>query len=88
MDKKTKARDEVYSLFLELSGSRVAFDPSPYPTPTIWFQTTRLSTIPRALPQLLSMHVHAWVPHSHIHTRVHAHIHIITPCWSHNHSLA
>jgi hypothetical protein len=29
--KKAKPRDEVYSFFLEISSSRVVFDPCPYP---------------------------------------------------------
>lgn len=71
--KKAKPRDGIYSFFLEISDRRVAFNPCPYPTPTTWFQTTRLSMIPRPLPQLSYS-----MPgcHSHIHTRVHAHIHI------------
>lgn len=62
--KKAKPRDEVYSFSLEMAGSRVAF--LSCTTPTIWLQTTRLSMIPRPLPQLPIL-LNAWAPFSHSH---------------------
>lgn len=77
--KKAKPRDEVYCFFLEISSNRVVFDPCPYPIPTIWFQTTILSTIPRSHPQLLSILIRTWVALSHSHpcARPHTHHHTL-----------